>query len=220
MHSCKGSASARSMMCTASPAADFGSWFSGPADAARTSAPARAPLIELLVASRQLGADCSKDELQEQRERATAHVDSLRTRAREFKEQLTATKRDMRRAGRTLKTYEVRQRLVDDIQSACMLFACSYCSACRNMCMSFGDQLLMLSSNNPLVRASSCWRPTCRPRSDSSPSPPNSHSSSNRSLSNSSSRRLKSPQHWRTSATMLCCASWRRLRTRYAEPVA
>ncbi len=47
---------------------------------------------------------------QEQRERATAHVESLRTRAREFKEQLTATKRDMRRAGRTLKTYEARQR--------------------------------------------------------------------------------------------------------------
>ena len=45
--------------------------------------------------------------MQEQRECATAHVESLRTQARELKEQLTATKRDMRRAARTLKTYEV-----------------------------------------------------------------------------------------------------------------
>ena len=45
--------------------------------------------------------------MQEQREHATALVESLRTQAREFKEQLTATKRDMRRAARTLKTYEV-----------------------------------------------------------------------------------------------------------------
>ena len=51
------------------------------------------------------------DGLQDQRERATANVESLRTRARDFKEQLTATKRDMRRAARTLKTYEARQRV-------------------------------------------------------------------------------------------------------------
>jgi len=163
---------------------------------------------------------------QEQRERATAHVDSLRTRAREFKEQLTATKRDMRRAGRTLKTYEARQRfelstlsvvMASSLVACCMLLveACS-----PHHSVSHLAHLSHFASNNPLIRASSCWRLTSRLRSGPSPSP---HSSHSLSLSNSrclSLRRLKTPQHWRTSATTLCCASWRRLRTRCAAAVA
>lgn len=44
---------------------------------------------------------------QEDWERSKAHSEALQGRVKEYKEALLGTRRDMRRAARTLKTYEV-----------------------------------------------------------------------------------------------------------------